>query len=441
MRTLAYSSVMTLALVFLFATVVEAQDTAPPYIPVQGYLTDDDDEPLNGTIDITFSIYQVETGGSARFSELQSVKIVDGRFTAYIGDRETLDLELFKNGDTLFIGIEVGDNDEMKPRIQLATAPYAGFAQYCGEASTLEGMSVEDLLSWDNITGIPQGVLDGGDTITNVSILEGGGLQLDDEGQLSIAESSVTTQQILDGTISSEDVDTDAFAIKTGSTDQSFDDGTLYLDYGDHRVGIRTDDPRSALDVDGAISSTEYLLSNPRMTSRYLSAEEFQPDIYSGILALYAGNSTASRYLYPPYRLTNGGGGVAVAPFTLPDGAEIRSVSCYYFDNDSVDDIGQLRMRLLAAPYDCFEDNEDADTTCVRTLAQGEPPDTAFLNLEEEAMQSHELQVPSDDSNPVNNRDFRYGMHIYFNSTSPGRALNLRFYGCKLDYDVLRLTP
>ena len=57
MRTLVYSFVVIFSVVYISTAVLEAQDSAPPYIPVQGYLTDDAGEPLDGTNDITFSTY------------------------------------------------------------------------------------------------------------------------------------------------------------------------------------------------------------------------------------------------------------------------------------------------------------------------------------------------------------------------------------------------
>lgn len=405
--------------------VVFAQNTAPPKLPVQGFLSDSQGAPLSGNFDIEFLIYPSNTSTEPLFMESQNVRVDEGRFTVYLGDGKSLNLQLFRNNELLFLALRVGDNEEARPRIQLGTAPYAAFAQYCAEASNVH---------WSDITGKPAAL--GGST--DFSTPEEGGLQMDDDGSLSIADNGVTTVQILDGTVTSQDVDTSEFAIKTGNESQSFDESTLYLDYPNDRVGISTDSPQCALDVDGTVRATEYLLRNPVRRTSYIGAEEFQSD-YSGYnFALMAGNTASGSYLYPPYRLTNAAGGVGVAAVDLPDGADIDMMTCYYLDNSAAQDLVNIRMRLLSAPHNCPRDTMD-DTSCVFPLANTSVTEEELQNLDSPDMIDYSSDLIQGEGDPVDNANFRYGIHIYFNSNTPGRLDSLRFYGCKLEYEMTAL--
>ncbi len=140
----------------------QALAQAPPVIPVQGYVTDFEGTPLDGEVEMSFRLYADEVGGAALFTEDQLVTVDRGHFTAYLGDFSELDLALFSIHSTLFLGIRVGEDDEMTPRLQMGTVPYAGFAQSCGDAQSLGGQTAEDFAAsahahhWSEVTGLPE---------------------------------------------------------------------------------------------------------------------------------------------------------------------------------------------------------------------------------------------------------------------------------------------
>lgn len=106
-----------------------ARAGAPPYVPVQGFLTDADDIPVKQVVDMRFAIYDRSQAGTEIWSESQAVSVADGLFTAYLGQQETLDLTIFKTLDNLWLGIQVGTDQEM-PRIALGSIPYAGYSEH-----------------------------------------------------------------------------------------------------------------------------------------------------------------------------------------------------------------------------------------------------------------------------------------------------------------------
>lgn len=119
----------------LFAFTAQVQAQVPDTIPVQGVLTDDDGVPLEGSHDVTFSIYDAESGGTLLWSEVQTVMVDRGSFTAYLGKVATMDLSIF-SGQTVYLGIKVGSDDEMTPRLQFGTVPYAARAAECDSVPT-----------------------------------------------------------------------------------------------------------------------------------------------------------------------------------------------------------------------------------------------------------------------------------------------------------------
>ena len=101
--------------------------------------------------------------------------VADGFFTAYLGDDATapLDVDIFAAHSALFLGMRVTpDTDFALPLLQMATVPYAGFANACGDAATLEGKLSSDFAgashshAWGDLSGVPAGLGDGDDDTT-----------------------------------------------------------------------------------------------------------------------------------------------------------------------------------------------------------------------------------------------------------------------------------
>lgn len=135
---------------------------APTLIPVTGFLTDDTGAPINGTVDLDFDLYSSATDNVSRFHEAQNDVVVDnGRFTVYLGDSGDLSLGLFRDYGTLYLAMAVNGAADLSPRFTVGSAPYAGYAEYCEEAGSLEGIDTDDLaftgddVSWSQLTAIP----------------------------------------------------------------------------------------------------------------------------------------------------------------------------------------------------------------------------------------------------------------------------------------------
>lgn len=105
------------------ASVTASSKTTVNY---QGFLTDSGGTPVNGAVDIAFRLYSVDSGGTALWTETQTgVPVGDGLFSVLLGSVQPLSQSLFEQNATLWLGIAVGADQEMTPREQLSSAPFA----------------------------------------------------------------------------------------------------------------------------------------------------------------------------------------------------------------------------------------------------------------------------------------------------------------------------
>jgi len=160
-----------LALSGLFAFSARAQSSLPrdeagsrgkddtsDFIPVQGRLTDADGNPLDGTYNITFSIYDHSSGGTALCSNTHTCDVSDGLFTAYmsaIGCADEID------GRQLYLGIEVESDGEMVPRAFLDNVPYAWTFRPGAKVTFGSSSPLLTLNNTENGTGLLTSSMDG----------------------------------------------------------------------------------------------------------------------------------------------------------------------------------------------------------------------------------------------------------------------------------------
>ncbi|MFZ1249605.1 MAG: hypothetical protein WAQ24_04790 [Candidatus Saccharimonadales bacterium] len=118
---------LALFCVTLFWAVPHSRAAINPQINFQGKLTNPDGTNVtNGTYSIVFSMYSVATGGAAIWTETQSsVSVTDGIFQVALGSVTALPGSVDFNSGSIFLGVKVGADAEMTPRVQFTSAPYA----------------------------------------------------------------------------------------------------------------------------------------------------------------------------------------------------------------------------------------------------------------------------------------------------------------------------
>jgi hypothetical protein len=236
----------------------------------QGHLNDSGGQPVTDTLDITFRIYDVETGGTHLWQEVVAdVPIIGSSFNAELGETNSIDLSF----DTQYwMGMQVeGDPDEMTPRLKLHMSPYSAvtdtsdfaaysdFSNFAIDSDFLDGMDASDFA---------EAVHDHDDeyvnenqpgSINSLMVLDGS-LSFGDMGQNSAAEGQVMKWQ--SGNWVAADDETGS-----GGANGWSDDGTIVrLDGVNDSVGIGTLTPSEKLDVSGNIHASGTIISGNSIT-------------------------------------------------------------------------------------------------------------------------------------------------------------------------------
>ena len=90
-----------------------AEAQVPDKINYQGKLTDSAGQPINATVSVVFHLYNVASGGSALYTETQTVTVTNGLFNVAIGSVTPLGLPFDL---PYYLGVKVGTDPEMTPR-------------------------------------------------------------------------------------------------------------------------------------------------------------------------------------------------------------------------------------------------------------------------------------------------------------------------------------
>lgn len=118
--------VLVHAAVALLAFTSVASADVPGTLTQQGRLLDSDGAAVpDGEISFTFTIYDAAEDGTALWTETQDITTEDGYFSAQLGEVEAFPGDLFDGSTALFLGVQIGSDDEMTPRQPITSVPYA----------------------------------------------------------------------------------------------------------------------------------------------------------------------------------------------------------------------------------------------------------------------------------------------------------------------------
>jgi hypothetical protein len=100
----------------------------PDFIPYQGYLTDSAGDPVSGSLDLQFALYDQAEEGAALWQETHvDVAVVAGFFRVELGTLVTLSNSLFDA--PLFLGVTIAGESEMTPRMRIGSVPFARISE------------------------------------------------------------------------------------------------------------------------------------------------------------------------------------------------------------------------------------------------------------------------------------------------------------------------
>ena len=203
--------IIVISIALLLAVIPIIGHTAiPKKINYQGYLTDPQGTAIDGTVSIVFFIYSQSSGGTALWTEAQTVTVTDGMFSTNLGDTTPITLPF---DAPYYLGITIGSDSEMTPRQPLTSVAYAFRAK---EADSVTDNAVTTtIIANDAVTTnkIANDAITGDKiaptTVTSTNIANGavGSPQIGD-GSINtgdLADNAVTASKISPNIISSID--------------------------------------------------------------------------------------------------------------------------------------------------------------------------------------------------------------------------------------------
>ncbi len=144
-RPLAFSWTLFIIALGLYCPSAYAQ--IPGIINFQGKLLDTSNNPKNGAFSMTFSIYNVPTGGSSLWTETQpSVPVTNGVFSVQLGAVTAISQSVFVSSPT-YLEVDIAGQTG-SPRQELVTSPYA-FSSGQADTATI-ALTAENLVPGNN---------------------------------------------------------------------------------------------------------------------------------------------------------------------------------------------------------------------------------------------------------------------------------------------------
>lgn len=190
-------TIVTLFAVLFFLSIKQYCDV-PKNLSFQGKLTDNDGNALNGDYSLTFSLYNSEIPAVLKWTETQTITVVNGLYNAELGkvDSTIGDLPY----DTQY-WLEVKVNNEtLSPKNKLMTSPYSYRSQYSFFATS--STYIINNSSWTELTG-------GGFTSLHKHLGLSPGNHASthsSNGSDPLQQNSIGSYQIIDSTITSSDL-------------------------------------------------------------------------------------------------------------------------------------------------------------------------------------------------------------------------------------------
>lgn len=112
----------------LLAAAAIASSAALAAVPLtlmqQGRLLDEKGAPVQGNVELHFALYDSPSAGAASWSETHTVALDDGYFAVKLGSVTPFPVGTW-GGTPRFLGLKVGADEEMAPREELVSVPYA----------------------------------------------------------------------------------------------------------------------------------------------------------------------------------------------------------------------------------------------------------------------------------------------------------------------------
>jgi hypothetical protein len=276
--------IMSIILLILAFSPKNAFSQIPAMINYQGYLTDNTGQPMAGSVNMVFSIFSAQSGGSKLWTEAKVVSVDAGLYSVILGESTPINLSF---DGPYYLEVQVGA-EVLSPRQPLTSVAYAFRSSNADDADLLDGLDANDFsqtshihndlyytetelqtsgsssIHWDNISSKPAGFADGVDsgiaTVNAGNGLTGGGSS--DPVTLDVGAGTGIT------------VNTDNVALNTTYTD------------GRYVEEAQADSISTVMIQDGAIGSAQIAngaVDNADLANNAVTAAKINPNIVSSI--------------------------------------------------------------------------------------------------------------------------------------------------------------
>lgn len=124
---------------FVALGLTTAQAEVPAQLYYQGRLARDG-QPVTAAVPLAFRLFDADQGGVELFAETQTVDVVDGYYTTYIGAGAALSPVLFRDHAFTYLEVAV-DGLALSPRDRIVSVGYAMQAQFAQEAAVAHSLA------------------------------------------------------------------------------------------------------------------------------------------------------------------------------------------------------------------------------------------------------------------------------------------------------------
>ncbi|HTW90117.1 MAG TPA: hypothetical protein VMH22_00215 [bacterium] len=132
--------------------------TIPGILSYQGKLTDTIGVPVaDTTYSVTFQLYTVPSGGTAFWTETQTVRTSNGLFSVLLGSVTPIDS--VPQAGTCYLGMQVGAGAELTPRFRIGSSAYAFAAQEAAGADLLQGKDTTGFVRTAQANSVTSGMI------------------------------------------------------------------------------------------------------------------------------------------------------------------------------------------------------------------------------------------------------------------------------------------
>jgi hypothetical protein len=152
-----FATVLSFVFLLIGAFVpIRAFAAVPTTLTQQGRLLNTDGTPVSGPVRMIFNIYASSSSTTPLWTETQSnVMLESGAFSVQLGSMTPFPGTLW-NGQTVYLGVTVGNDPEMTPREQITSVPYAlmcAQADHATNSDALGGVSAASYALGSQLTG------------------------------------------------------------------------------------------------------------------------------------------------------------------------------------------------------------------------------------------------------------------------------------------------